>query len=146
MKKFQLSETKFYQSLTNESLAKSKFIGLHKTYDKPWNVVIFYIVAALCLAFAIIGITLTVLGHNDYTVFIGLQKQIAEQKGLLSDPNLTVIQKEVINKAIEALKGSLPDITMFIYGLFFVVLTIIFMVVLALFGNSTFNKKMHSNI
>lgn len=120
MKKFHLSETKFYQSLTNDSLAKTKFISLHKTYDKPWNVVIFYIVAILCLISAVIGITLTVLGHNDYAKFIEIQKY--------------------------GLSVATPDITMFIYGLFFIVLTIIFMITLALFGNSTFNKKMHSNV
>lgn len=141
MKKLQLSETKFFQSLSNENLAKSKFIKLHKNYDKPWNVITFYIVALLCLIFLIIGITLTVLGNNDYNSFIEVNKRIIEQKALLTSAD--AFQKITINAVIDSLTKMLPDITMFIYGLFFVVLTLIFMIILALFGNSTFNKKMH---
>ncbi|WP_027124006.1 hypothetical protein [Mycoplasmoides pirum] len=125
MKKSKQSKTSRTNYFSNERLAKTRFIQMHKHYDKPWNVIIFYVIVFLTLAFAIIGITLTVLGNNTYLEFVR-------------------IQKEIIGPNPPSPTPQLPDITMFNFGLFSIVFSILLIIASVLFGNSTFNKKIQN--
>ncbi|WPL38825.1 hypothetical protein [Malacoplasma iowae] len=104
-------------------LNNNKFIKLHKYYDNPKNVIIFYSFCLITFVFTIIGIVLTTIDANNYHNFIAIQKSIMQNSS--SSTTLT-----------------LPDITKFIYGLFFIVISIIMIIFCVLFGNSTFNKKL----
>lgn len=91
---------------------------------KNKQIVIFYVMLSFLLTCLIIGIVLLAIGKNDYNLFVIKQIDFFNQK----------INQSELNKA-------LPDISMFVYGIFFIVLTILLIFATVLYGNSTFNKK-----
>lgn len=91
------------------------------------NCLIFWIFIALLIIFIILGITLSVLGSNDYHAFVG------EWKYYYANTTIAV-----------PLPKPTKDISLFIYGIFFVVLAILFALTNLIYGNSIFNKKLNS--
>lgn len=102
----------------NNIFIDNKFIKLHKYYNNPKNVLIFYIGIILLVICLIIGITLLATGASEYSLFVSMVKATA--------------------------KTELPNISKFIYGLFFTVMAFLLIITLVLFGNSTFNKKLNN--
>ncbi|UWD34355.1 hypothetical protein [Mesomycoplasma molare] len=79
------------------------------------NKIIFYVLLAFVVSFLIIGITLVAIGVGDYQTFV----------------------KQTIDQA-----KTKVNIVVFLYGLFFLVLTFLLAVVEGLLANSLFNKKL----
>lgn len=96
---------------------KNNFSSLVSKSKISKNSIIFYSMITFLIIFIALAISLLVTGSHDYSLFI------------------TATLKGDTNK---------PDIAKFIYGIFFTVMSIIFIIASILFGNSTFNKKLIS--
>lgn len=106
----------------------NKIIEWHKNFDNKKQLTAFYIMSFLFIAFLIISIILLTLGINDYNTFVS--KQI-----VIMGSNQTGSNNE-----------NLPDISMFVYGIFFVILAFLLLIALLLYGNSIFNKKYKKSV
>lgn len=85
--------------------------------------IIFSVLITFLVISIIIGITLLVVGIDNYSNFVTQSKAMFENQ--TSD------------------NGNLPDITAFIYGIFFLVMSLLLAIASALYGNSLFNKKLN---
>lgn len=85
--------------------------------------IIFSILITFLVISLIIGITLLAIGIDNYSNFVSQWKTIFESNG--------------------SNNGNLPDITAFIYGIFFLVMSLLLAIASALYGNSLFNKKLN---
>lgn len=85
--------------------------------EKQKEIIIFGIICLFSLAFLILSITLLSLGASDYKLFI---KQVNPE--------------------------NQPNISVFVYGLFFSVLSLLSWVTIALYGNHVFNKKLMNQV
>ncbi|MGZ9762445.1 hypothetical protein ACXYRQ_03150 [Mycoplasma sp. 394] len=83
---------------------------------KDW--IILYTIIFVAVVLLIVGITLTALGAPEYKMFVA---------------NAIAKGKSVIN------------ISQFVYGIFLLVLSGLLLILLALFTNSAFNKKLRNN-
>lgn len=94
---------------------KSKLNTLNRKQKK---VIVFSIICVLTLVFLVLAITFMIVGIDDYKTFVDAWKT-------QNTNNPT----------------NIPNITMFVYGCFCLMMTIIFLITIALYGNHTFNKK-----
>ncbi len=101
------------------------FKNLSKKEKK--NIIIFSIICLLIITFLVIGIVFTVLGHDEYSIFVGEQKNYNDIK--TANPNA------------EISPPSFSSITLFTYGIFGFVMFLLTSIAAAFFGNSIFNKK-----
>lgn len=94
-----------------------------KSWFDSKNKIIFAILITFLTVSLIIGITLTSSGANDYYTFIKEWKSVNSGSATIS---------------------HFKDITMFIYSVFFLAMSILMIIASILFGNSTFNKKINN--
>lgn len=120
---------------------ESKFNKIHKYYNSYKNVLVFYIILLTIFVFLVIGISLLASSSGQYSNYVSINKKIFELNQSLG--SLTGTEAELVQSQIIALQGTIPDIAMFIYGLFFMVMSVVLIVLNILFGNSTFNKKLN---
>lgn len=91
---------------------------INKLTIKQKRIIVLWIICVIALIFLILAITLMSIGINDYKTFIDQWK--------LTNNNQ---------------QQDLPNISMFVYGCFFLVMTVLFLIVIVLYGNHTYNKK-----
>lgn len=86
------------------------------------QLIIFYIVLIILVAFVVIGITLTFIGNVEYGKYVS--------------ENVNAFKTNVQNFV------SKVDISLFIYGIFSIINAILFFFIALIYGNSLFNKKL----
>lgn len=92
------------------SKSKKSFKTCINNFFSNRNILI--IMVFFTVAFAIVGISMTIVGHPSYVEFI------------------------------KAAANAKPNISIFVYGTFFISMAIILIFMDILFANSTYNKKM----